>query len=92
MKRVTFALDDETAQAIRALAARKRRPQSAVVREAVAVYAREEERLTEQERDRRLRILDEFAATADARSAADVDKELGDIRRSRRSGWRSRGE
>jgi hypothetical protein len=92
MKRVTFALDDETVRSIRSLAARKHTPQSAVVREAVAVYAREEERLDERERERRLRILDEFATTVDGRSAAGVDRELTDIRRSRRAGWRRAGE
>jgi hypothetical protein len=39
MTKVTFTLDDETVQAIRALAARKKKSRSLIVREAVAAYS-----------------------------------------------------
>ena len=88
MTKVTFTLDDETIRAIRALAERRRKPQSVVVREAVAAYAAQEEKLDDPERARRLRVLDELAAKPRTRPTEDVDKELRQIRLGRRAGWR----
>ena len=85
--KVTYTLDDETVRQIRKLAERTRKPQSFIVREAVAHYAAREEKLTPDERDRLLRALDEMAARpphpAD-RTAADVDRELRELRTARR--------
>ena len=88
MVKVTFTLDDETVEAIRALAARKRKPQSLVVREAVAAYAGQEEKLTDSERTRRLRLLDDLSSRPATRPQAQVETELRALRRGRRSGWR----
>jgi Arc/MetJ-type ribon-helix-helix transcriptional regulator len=88
MTKVTFTLDDDTVRAIRTLAERRRKPQSLVVREAVAAYAAQEEKLDDAERARRLRVLDELAAAPRTRSQADVDQELRQIRLGRRAGWR----
>jgi predicted transcriptional regulator len=60
--KVTFTLDDDTVRTLRALTERRRKPQSLVVREAVAANAAQEDRLDEAERTRRLRLLDELAA------------------------------
>jgi len=46
MARVTFSLDDATVARIRQTAARLRKPQSLVVREAVADYAARADRLS----------------------------------------------
>jgi predicted DNA-binding protein len=86
--KVTFTLDEETVRAIRALAARRRKPQSLVVREAVAAYAAQEEKLDDHEQARRLRVLDDLAAKPRTRPQPDVDRELRQIRVGRRSGWR----
>ena len=86
--KVTFTLDDETIAQIRRLAGRARRPQSAIVREAVAHYAAREDTLTAEERDRLLRLLDEMAARppqAGDKTAADVDRELRELRLARRT-------
>jgi predicted transcriptional regulator len=88
MVKITFTLDSETTEAIRALARRKRKPQSLVVREAVAAYALQEEKLSEAERTRRMRVLDNLLTRPRTRPQADVDKELREIRRARRAGWR----
>ncbi len=88
MAKVTFVLDDETVRTIRTMAERKQKPQSHVVREAIVAYARQEEKLNDEERARRLRLLDSLAARPRTRSPADVDAELLDIRRARRVGWR----
>jgi predicted transcriptional regulator len=92
MVKVTFTLDDVTVRTIRAIAARRQKPQSLVVREAVAAYARQEDRLDDAERARRLRVLDELMALPRGRRSADVDKELRAIRKARRIGWRRPGE
>lgn len=92
MTKVTFTLDEETVAAIRAFAAKKKKPRSLVVREAIAAYAREEEKLDPAERERRLRVIDELRTLPATRPAASVRRELADIRRRRRVGWRRPSE
>jgi hypothetical protein len=87
MAKATFTLDDETLRTIRKMAQRARKPQSLVVREAVAHYAAREEKLSPEERDRLLRVLDEMKARPaqpDDKTAADVDRELRELRLARR--------
>jgi len=86
--KVTFTLDDETVEAIRAIAERRRKPQSLIVREAVAAYAAQEEKLDDGERTRRLRVLDNLAKQPQTRRQAEVDQELQQLRAGRRAGWR----
>jgi metal-responsive CopG/Arc/MetJ family transcriptional regulator len=91
MGKVTYTLDDETVDRVRKLAQRARKPQSQIVREAVAHYAQREDKLSDDERARLLGVLEELMARAPKpgdRTAADVDRELRDIRRARRSGGR----
>jgi hypothetical protein len=45
-------------------------------------------KLDEAERQRQLRVLREIAASSSLRSQTDVDKELAELRESRRSGGR----
>jgi predicted DNA-binding protein len=92
MTKVTFTLDDETVETIRAIAARKNKPRSLVIREAVAAYASQEEKLDDAERTRRLRVLDDLMARPRTRPQAVVDDELHVIRRARRAGWRRPAE
>ena len=86
--KVTFTLDDETVAAIRAIAERRRKPQSLIVREAVAAYTAQEEKLDDGERTRRLRVLDDLAKQPATRRQAEVDQELHQVRAGRRGGWR----
>lgn len=88
VKKVTYTLDDDTVDRIEKAAARDRRPRSSVVREAVARYAAESERLGPEETRAQLRIVDAIADTPATRSARAVDAELRTLRESRRSGWR----
>lgn len=90
MPKLTFSLDDETVSALRKAAARFGKPQSLIVREAIAEYTSREERLSDAERDRLLDALQRIRSRPATRSQADVDRELQAIRRSRRTGW-SRG-
>lgn len=93
--KVTYTLDDETVARVRKLAQRTRKPQSQIVREAVAHYAAREEKLTPEERDQKLAILRKYAALLPDRPRDEVERELRDIRESRRTGWQrpsDRGE
>jgi hypothetical protein len=88
MARATFSLDEATIAEIRRTAARLRKPQSHVVRDAVADYAARADRLSERERSHLMDVLDRLRTTRASRSAADVDKELADLRAARRGGGR----
>ena len=87
MPKLTFSLDEETVRLLRRLSEQKRKAQSLVVREAIAEYGAREDRLPDDERERRLAVIRDLAAEAPTRSAADVDGELREIRRGRRTGW-----
>ena len=87
MPKLTFSLDDGTVQTLRAAARRTGKPQSRIVREAIARHAETEDRLAEDDRVRLLGVLRLIGTRKPARSQADVDRELREIRSSRRSGW-----
>ena len=87
MPKLTFSLDDETVAVLKKAAERSRKPQSLIVREAIAEYAARDERLSPADRDRLLNVLRRIKGRPSPRTAADVDKELRTIRRSRRAGW-----
>lgn len=91
MAKATFTLDEDTLRTLRKLAQRSKKPQSMVVREAVAHYAEREQNLAPEERERLLRVLDEMAARPaqpDDKTADDVDRELRELRLARRGGGR----
>ena len=88
MARATFSLDEATIAEIRRTAARLRKPQSHVVREAIADYAARADRLSERERAQRLSVLEGLRRARPTRRAADVDGELTAIRAARRAGGR----
>ena len=87
MPKVTFSLDEESVQTLRRVAERSRKPQSLVVREAIAQYAEREEVLSPDERDRLLAAVHKIKQRPAARPASAVRAELEEIRRSRRAGW-----
>ena len=88
MVRVTFSLDEDTVNTLKRTAARLKKPQSLVVREAVADYAARSDRLSETERARALRVLERLRDATMTRAAADVDAELKALRTARRAGGR----
>ena len=88
MARATFSLDEATIAEIRRTAARLRKPQSHVVRDAVADYAARADRLSERERRHLLGVLEPLRDARPTRPAADVDAELSAIRSARRVGGR----
>ena len=88
MVRVTFSLDDATVAQIRQTAARLRKAQSHVVRDAVADYAARSDRLSERERLHLIGVLDRLRDAKPTRPAAGVDTELRSMRAARRAGGR----
>ncbi len=84
MVKVTYSLDDATVRRIRRTAERLGKPQSHVVREAVADYAMRTDRLSEAERLRMLGVLDRWRTEQAPRSPESVESELREIRESRR--------
>lgn len=87
MAKVTYSLDDATVRRIRRAAERLGKPQSQVVREAVAEYDARTDRLSEAERLRMLDVLDRWRKEHTPRSPESVEAELREIRESRREGW-----
>jgi metal-responsive CopG/Arc/MetJ family transcriptional regulator len=88
MARATFSLDEATIAEIKRTAERLKKPQSHVIREAVADYAARTDRLSERERRHVLSVLEHLRAAKATRSKAAVDEELAEIRVARRSGGR----
>jgi hypothetical protein len=90
MAKLTFSLDDESVRLLRQAAARSRKPQSLIVREAIVLYSSREDALAPEERDRLLAVLRRIKQRPPTRSRSAVEGELREIRRSRRTGWSRR--
>ena len=88
MIKVTFTLDDGTVAYLERTAARLSKPKSQVVREAIRFYGEEVDRLSDEERDRMLRLFDELTREIPDRPRSEVEGELEDLRRARRVGGR----
>ena len=88
MVKLTFSVDEATAQTLKKTAERLRKPQSMVVREAVAEYAARAGRLTEGERRQMLKAVDQMMSQAPTRAQSEVARELRAVRRARRQGGR----
>lgn len=91
MVKVTFTLDDDTVATLRRSSERLGKPQSAVVREAIADHAARIGRLSEAERRAMLKTYDALLPRIPLRPARTADDELRAIRQGRRSGGRRHG-
>ena len=88
--KVTFTLDETTVEQLRRAALRVGKPQSRVVREAIADYAARADKLSAGERQRMLAVLDRAMGRPPSRPQAAVARELEEIRAARRR-WGARG-
>ena len=84
MVKVTYSLDDATVRRVRRAAERLGKPQSHVVREAIAAYDARTDRLSEAERLRMLEVLDRWREEPVKRSRESAEAEIREIRLSRR--------
>jgi len=88
MVKMTFTIDEPTAERLRLSAERLSRPQSAVVREAINDYALRVGKLSETERRQMLRTFDRLVPRIPRRPLAEVEREIDGIRKSRRASER----
>lgn len=86
--KVTFTLDRATILRLRESAERLAKPQSQVVREAIQEYYERLGKLSEQERLRLLRILEQIMARPPSRPQEEVEREIRTVRQARRTGGR----
>lgn len=86
--KVTFSLAAETVRLLGDAAERLAKPKSQVVRDAIHDFHARLDKLSEAERTRMLGVLDRLAATPPSRAGDDVDREIEEIRASRRGGGR----
>jgi hypothetical protein len=87
-RKMTFTLDDRTAERIDRTAQRLGVSKSGVVREAVREYAARAGSLSEGERLRLLEVFDTVISRIPLRPAAAADREIAAVRRARREGGR----
>ena len=88
MVKVTFTLDQATIERLNDAAARRRIPKSQVVREAIEDYSGNAGRMSDAEREEKLRAVREMMATLPSRPQKEVEAEIAEIRRARRHGGR----
>jgi hypothetical protein len=86
--KVTFTLDNLAIQRLQDAADRLSVSKSEVVRDAIMDFHDRLGRLSERERSTMLRTFDELLPKIPARRPAAVARELGEIRKARRSGGR----
>lgn len=90
---MTFTLDDEAVRELERAAERLDIPKSQVVREAVSLYGEQLGRLSEEERKARLAAFDRVVPAIPDRPREEVERELEELRKTRRGGGRrSRAE
>ena len=87
-QKTTFSLDTLTAARITALSRDLGKSKSEIVQEAVSLYARYADRLSEDERLERVRTFKELVARIPPRSREEVEAELAALRHSRRAALR----
>jgi predicted DNA-binding protein len=87
MVKMTFTIDEDTADTLRRISKRVDRPQSQVLREAIRHYEPLAGQLSAAERRKRVELFDRVVARIPNRPALEVDAELREIRASRRAGW-----
>ncbi len=88
MVKMTFTVDEQTVELLRRMAVRMKKPQSVVFREAIRDYSERADRLTHEERERMLAVVDRMMARKPTRPEAEVDAEIRQIRAARRTGGR----
>ena len=89
MVKMTFTLDERTVTHLNEAARRLSKPKSEVVREGIEEVFKKSDRLSDEEKKRMIAFLKEYAKRKlPTRSSAEVERELREIRESRRTGWR----
>ncbi len=88
-QKVTYTLDADTVSAIKRAAKESGKPQSWIVREAVAQYGARPDKMSPAERLHKLKVYREIVKAVPPRPRAEVEAELEEIRRARREDRRN---
>ena len=88
MVKMTFTLDERTVTHLNEAARRLSKPKSEVVREGIEEVFKKSDRLSDEEKKRMIAFLKEYAKRKLPGTRADTERELREIRESRRTGWR----
>ena len=88
MVKVTFTVDPETVEILKRTAARMKKPQSAIFREAIRDFADRADKLTAEERERMLATLARIRAQKPTRTRQEVEAKIAGIRAARKTGGR----
>jgi hypothetical protein len=86
--RITLAIDESTLASVDKAAARLSKPRAEMLRQAIESRYPNTGPISKEERARMLRVLDELMASPPTRPQREVDREIAEIRRARRSGGR----
>lgn len=86
--KVTFTFDQVTIRTLEQAAKRLDKPKSQIVRDAIQDYSQRVGRLSDEEKRRMLRVIDELALQPPTRTQKEADAELRQIRAARRQGGR----
>jgi hypothetical protein len=90
MVKMTFTLDEATVEVLKRTAARLQKPQSYVLREAIAHYEPHAGKLSRGESKHRVELFDQMLSEIPTRGASAANKELKQLRVSRSKGWQTR--
>jgi metal-responsive CopG/Arc/MetJ family transcriptional regulator len=89
MVKVTFTLDEKAVNHLNETARRLSKPKSEIVRDAIEEAYKKSDRLSDEERTRMLAFLKEYAKRKlPTRPSGAAAREIEEIRKSRRTGWR----
>ncbi len=86
--KMTFSLDEATAERLRRAAETLHKSKSQVLREAIGEYAERLGKLSEAERLRMLASFDELVPKIPERPLAEVNQEIEEVRQARQTGGR----
>ena len=89
--KMTFSLDEATAERLNRASDVLRKPKSEIVREAILDYSERLGRLSEVERRRLLAAFDELVVKIPERAVEEVEAELDALKTARRTGGRRGG-
>lgn len=88
MVKMTFNFDEETVAHLNEAARRLSKSKSDIVRAGIEEVYQKSDKMSDEERERKLAFLKEYAKKLPTRPVGEVDRELAELRESRRTGWR----
>ena len=88
MVKMTFNFSEETAAHLKEAACRLKKTKTDIVREGIEDVYKKSDKMSDEERQRKIAILKEYAKKLPTRPPGEAAREIEEIRRSRRTGWR----